>query len=160
MPKQLPILEFSRSDHFKMVRAITEVFGPRFVPDSVVAYADETDDTPARFNAALLAELGVDVSTQDKMPDVVLHSPERNWLLLVESVTNHGLVNRKRRAELAKTFAGSTATLIFVTAFPSRVVMAEFPGKIAWETVVWAAAEPAHLIHYNGSRLFGPYSKP
>lgn len=159
MSKKLQILEFSRMDHFKMIRAITEVFGPRFAPDSVVVCAGETDDSPARFNAALLTELGVDVNTEGKMPDVVLYSPEKNWLLLVESVTSHGLVNRKRRAELTKIFAGATTWLIFVSAFPSRAVMVDFPGKIAWETVVWAADEPSHLIHFNGSRFLGPYNK-
>lgn len=160
MSENLPIVEFTRVDHFKMVRVIVEKFGPPFAPDCVVAYADETDETPAQFDTALLAELGVEVDTGRKMPDVVLHSPEKNWLFLVESVTSHGLVNRKRRAELTKAFAGSTATLIFVTAFPSRAFMADSFNKIAWETVMWAANEPTHLIHLNGSRFLGPYTKP
>lgn len=159
MSEKLPIVEFSRVDHRKMIRAITEVFGPPFAPDCVVAYAGETDETPARCNVDLLAELGVDVEIQRKMPDAVLHSPEKNWLFLVDSVTGHRVVNRKRRADLAKTFAGSTATLIFVTAFPSRAFMVDFFKKIAWETVLWAANEPKHLIHLNGSRLLGPYTK-
>jgi hypothetical protein len=160
MSEKLPIVEYSRVDHFKMIRAIAEIFGPRFAPDSVVVYADETDETPAHFNTALLAELGVEVDTRRKMPDVVLHSPEKNWLFLVESVTSHRVVNRKRRAELAKVFAGSTAMLIFVTAFPSRAFMADSFEKIALETVMWAANEPSHLLHLNGSRFLGPYTKP
>jgi len=160
MSEKLPIVEFSRADHFKLVRAIVEIFGQRFAPDSVVVCADETDETPAHFNTALLAELGVEVDTRREMPDVVLHSPEKNGLFLIDSVTSHGVVTRKRRAELAKAFAGSTAMLIFVTAFPSCAFMADSFEKIAWETVMWAANEPSHLIHLNGSRFLGPYSKP
>jgi BsuBI/PstI restriction endonuclease domain len=44
------------------------------------------------------------MSNHGKMPDVVLHYPERHWLLPVESVTSHGPVDGKRHAELARLF--------------------------------------------------------
>jgi hypothetical protein len=91
------------------------------------------------------------------MPDVVLHFTERNWLLLVESVTSHGPVDGKRHAELAKLFAGSTTGLVYVTAFPNRSIMGRYLGEIAWETEVWVADAPSHLIHFNGVRFLGPY---
>jgi hypothetical protein len=31
--------------------------------------------------------------------------------------------------------------------------------EIAWETDVWIAEAPTHLIHFNGERLLGPYEK-
>jgi len=31
-------------------------------------------------------------------------------------------------------------------------------GDIAWETEVWVADAPSHLIHFNGVRFLGPYS--
>jgi hypothetical protein len=104
----------------------------------------------------LLAGLGVDVDSHGKMPDVVLHFTEKNWLLLVESVTSHGPVDGKRHAELAKLFAGSTAGLVYVTAFPNRAIMGRYLGEIAWETEVWVADAPSHLIHFNGERFLGP----
>ena len=91
------------------------------------------------------------------MPDVVLDYPEREWLVLVESVTSHGPVDGKRHEELARLFAKSKAGLVYVTAFPSRVIMARYLGKIAWETEVWCADAPSHLIHFNGERFLGPY---
>jgi hypothetical protein len=30
--------------------------------------------------------------------------------------------------------------------------------EIAWETDVWVADSPSHLIHFNGERFLGPYS--
>ena len=92
------------------------------------------------------------------MPDVVLYDRERKWLLLVESVTSHGPVDGKRHAELERLFAKSKAGLVYVTAFPSRAVMARYLGEIAWETEVWCADAPTHLIHFDGKRFLGPYS--
>ena len=108
----------------------------------------------------LLAELGVDVDSHGKMPDVVLHFVEKNWLLLVESVTSHGPVDGKRHAQLAKLFAGCKAGLVYVTAFPNRSIMGRYLGEIAWETEVWVADTPSHLIHFNGIRFLGPYDAP
>ncbi len=93
-----------------------------------------------------------------KLPDVVLHFVERNWLLLVESVTSHGPVDGKRHGELKKLFAKCTAGLVFVTAFPNRQIMDRYLPEIAWETEVWCADAPSHLIHFNGVRFLGPYA--
>ncbi|MBI2225194.1 MAG: hypothetical protein HYU44_09620 [Betaproteobacteria bacterium] len=29
--------------------------------------------------------------------------------------------------------------------------------SISWETELWIADNPAHLIHFNGARFLGPY---
>ncbi len=94
------------------------------------------------------------------MPDVMLHFTAKNWLLLVESVTSHGPVDCKRHAELTALFRGATAGLVYVTAFPNRAVMGRYLGDIAWETEVWVADTPSHLIHFNGERFLGPYNEP
>lgn len=148
----------SPGEHGKLIRAIIEDFGPRFAPDSVLIYAGDTGDKWGYFDAALLADLGVQVDTHGKMPDVVLHFTERNWLLLVESVTSHGPVDGKRHAELAQLFARSKAGLVYVTAFPNRALMSRYLSEIAWETEVWVADAPSHLIHFNGMRFLGPYN--
>lgn len=63
----------------------------------------------------------------------------------------------KRHAELVTLFAGSMAGLVYVTAFPNRAVKAKYLADIAWETEVWVADAPTHLIHFNGVRFLGPY---
>lgn len=92
-----------------------------------------------------------------KMPDVVVHDTKRNWLLLIEAVTSAGPVDRKRRKELKDLFAGCKAGLVFVTAFSTREVMRSFLTQLSWETEVWVAEDPEHLIHFNGERFLGPY---
>ena len=153
-------ITLSPGDHSELIRAIIADFAPRFAPGSVLVYAGDTGDKWGYFDAALLAGLGVDVDSHGKMPDVVLHFVEKNWLLLVEAVTSYGPVDGKRHAELAKLFAGSTAGLVYVTAFPNRAIMGRYLGEIAWETEVWVADAPSHLIHFNGVRFLGPYNAP
>ncbi len=150
-------ITLSPGEHSELIRAIIEDFGARFVPDGVLIYAGDTGEKWGYFDAALLSKLGVSVDAHGKMPDVVLYYPERNWLLLVESVTSHGPVGAKRHAELARLFSNSKAGLVYVTAFPSRAVMSRYIGDIAWETEVWCADAPSHLIHFNGERFLGPY---
>jgi hypothetical protein len=151
-------IKLSPGEHSKLIRAIIEDFAARFVPGAVLIYAGDTGEKWGYFDAPLLAKLGVTIEAHGKMPDVVLHYPKRNWLILVESVTSHGPVDGKRHAELAKLFRDSKAGIVYVTAFPNRAVMGRYLVEIAWETEVWVADAPSHLIHFNGERFLGPYS--
>jgi len=151
-------IKLSPGEHSELIRAIIESFAARFVPGAVLIYAGDTGEKWGYFDASLLAKLGVEVGSHGKMPDVVLHYPERNWLILAESVTSHGPVDGKRHAELARLFAESKLGLVYVTAFPNRAVMGRHLGEIAWETEVWVADAPSHLIHFNGERFLGPYT--
>ncbi len=150
-------MRLSPGDHSELIKAIIEEFAPRFVPGGVLIYAGDTGEKWGYFDKELLARLGVELDGHGKMPDLVLYYPEREWLLLVESVTSHGPVDGKRHDELARLFAGSKAGLVYVTAFPSRAVMTRYLGEIAWETEFWVADAPSHLIHFNGARFLGPY---
>lgn len=150
-------ITLSPGEHSELIRDIIEDFAPRFAPGSVLVYAGDTGDKWGYFDAPLLARLGIDVGSHGKMPDVVLHFTAKNWLILVESVTSHGPVDGKRYDELSKLFSGSTAGLVYVTAFPNKALMGRYLGEIAWETEVWVADAPSHLIHFNGVRFLGPY---
>jgi hypothetical protein len=152
-------LEFqiSPGEHSELIKAIIEEFAPRFTPGAKLIYAGDTGEKWGYFDAEALKNLGVEVDAHGKMPDVVLFWLENNWLILVESVTSHGPVNPKRHAELERLFSCSTAGLVFVTAFPSRSVFGKYLGEIAWETEVWIAETPSHMIHFNGERFLGPY---
>lgn len=149
----------SPGKHSELIKAVIEEFAPRFVPGCVLIYAGDTGDKWGYFDEARLSKLGVTVDSHGKMPDVVLYYPERNWLLLVESVTSHGSVDAKRHEELARLFSTATPGLVYVTAFPNRSNMARYLSEIAWETEVWVADAPSHLIHFNGVRFLGPYKK-
>lgn len=150
-------LKLSPGVHSELIRDIIEDFAERFAPGSILIYAGDTGEKWGYFDAERLEQLGVSIDNHGKMPDVILHFVERDWLLLVESVTSHGPVDAKRHAELMKLFETSSAGLVYVTAFPTRMVMSRYVADIAWETEVWVADSPSHLIHFNGVRFLGPY---
>lgn len=145
-------------DHSSLIKKIVEEFAPRFVPGGTLIYAGDTGSKFSYFDESLLAELGVKIDSHGKMPDVIIYYSEKNWLLLIESVTSHGPVDGKRHDELIQLFSSATAGLVYVTAFPSRSIMARYVADIAWETEVWVADAPSHLIHFNGIRFLGPYA--
>lgn len=151
------IISVSPGEHSELIKAIIEEFGTRFAPGGDLIYAGDTGKKWGYFDDALLAKLGVIVDSHGKMPDVVIYCSARNWLLLIESVISHGPVDGKRRAELTRLFERSSAGLVYVTAFPSRAIMTRYLSEISWETEVWVADAPSHLIHFNGERFLGPY---
>lgn len=151
-------ISLSPGAHSELIGAIVEQFAPRFLPDARLIYVGDTGNKTVYFDQKALAALGVEVDSHGKFPDVVFHYQEKNWLVLVESVTSHGPVDGKRHAELATLFSGFENGLVFVTAFPSRRVMAKYLPEISWETEVWCAEAPTHLIHFNGERFLGPYT--
>lgn len=150
-------LNLSPGAHSKLIKAIIEEFGPRFVPGGEVLYLGDTGSKWLLCDTTKLKQMGVKIDTHGKMPDVILFYPDKKWLILIESVTSHGPVDGKRHEELAKLFKGTTVGLVYVTAFPTRAIMSRYIAEIAWETEVWVADAPTHLIHFNGTRFLGPY---
>lgn len=140
-----------------LIKAIIEEFCYRFAPGGRVLYVGDSGDKFACFDEQGLKKLRVRVNTHGKMPDVIVFFEEKNWLLLIEAVTSHGPVDAKRHEELKQMFADSTAGLVFVTAFLTKKQFKQFMSEIAWETEVWIAENPTHMIHFNGERFLGPY---
>lgn len=140
-----------------LIKAIVEDFCPHFVPGAVVAYIGDTENKFAHLDAKYLSKLGISLDSAAKMPDVIIHCTNRNWLVLIEAVTTAGPVDGKRRKELKELFVGCKAGLVFVTAFDTRRAMQSFVGSIAWESEVWIAEDPTHMIHFDGDKFLGPY---
>lgn len=140
-----------------LIRAIIEKFCPAFAPGGMVIYIGDTENKFVHLEADSLKSLGVKLDSAAKVPDVIVNYAAKNWLLLIEAVTSAGPVDGKRRKELKELFAGCTAGLVFVTAFETRRAMQSFVSHIAWESEVWIADDPDHMIHFNGERFLGPY---
>ena len=143
-----------------LIAAILTEFCQRFTPGGTLAYIDDAGEKLKAEYAQYLATLGVTVDEHGKMPDVIVHMPDKpdgGWLILIEAVTSHGPINIMRHSQLKTLFSTSKAGLVFVTAFETRQAMLEYLREIAWETEVWLAEAPSHIIHFNGERFLGPY---
>lgn len=152
------ILEFSSGGHNQLQREIIEEFLPRFGSECSVLYVgDATDKYKLRLDDKL-TELGFFELSHDSLPDIVAYSEEKNWLYLIEAFNSSGPMSEIRILELKKLLKDCTADLIFVTAFISKSDFKKNVADIGWETEVWTADNPDHLVHFNGGKFLGPYS--
>ena len=147
--------KFSVGKHNELQKAIIEEFAPRFAPNSECLYVGDTIEKDLVKNAEKLKELGFEITLHDKMPDVVLYREDKNWIYFVESVTSVGPMDPKRILEITEMTKDVTAGKIFVTAFLDFKTYKKFAEELAWETEVWIAEMPEHMIHLNGDRFIG-----
>lgn len=140
-----------------LIKSIVGDFCSLYVPGGEVIYIGDADGKTKHFEEEYLADLGVRVDKHGKMPDLVVHRKDKNWLFLMEAVTSHGPVDGKRYKELSHLFSKSTAGLVYVSCFPDRAVMRKYLADLAWETEAWCADTPEHMIHLNGDKFLGPH---
>lgn len=147
---------FSTGKHNELQKAIIEEFAPRFAPNSECLYVGDTIEKDLVKNVDKLEKLGFEITLHDKMPDVVLYREDKDWIYFVESVTSVGPMDAKRILEITEMTKNVTAGKIFVTAFLDFKTYKRFSETLAWETEVWIAEMPEHMIHLNGDMFLGP----
>lgn len=150
-------LTFSAGKHNDLQKAIIESFLPIYGYGSQVLYVGDTAKKSLFLDKTRLEKIKFFELAHDKLPDVVAYSEEKNWLYLIEAVTTANPITELRRKMLQQSASACTADLIFVTAFPDRDTYRKFSRDIAWETEVWIADAPEHMIHFNGDKFLGPY---
>ena len=147
---------FSPGKHNQLQKAVIEEFAPRFAPGSECLYVGDTVKKDLVKNTERLSQLGFDITVHEKMPDIVLYREDRHWVYFVESVTSVGPMNPKRIIEIEAMTDKVTAGKIFVTAFLDFATYRKHSGQLAWETEVWIAEMPDHMIHLDGDKFLGP----
>lgn len=103
-----------------------------------------------------LKVLGFNITPSTKMPDIVLYRSDKKWIYFIEAVTSVGPMSPERILELQQLTEDVSASKIFITAFPDFNIYKRFSQKLAWETEVWLADAPDHMIHLNGDKFIGP----
>ena len=149
-------LNFSPGKHNQLQKEIIENFAPRFAPNCTCLYVGDTTKKDLLKDVKTMSELGFCITLHDKMPDIVLYRKDKNWIYFIEAVTSVGAMTPQRLLEINKMTESVSSGKIFVTAFPDRKTYKGFISEIAWETEVWIAKEPDHLIHLNGDKFLGP----
>ncbi len=162
MPLTLPDgrrIRLSPGKHNQVQKAVIEEFAPRFAQGARLLYLGDTAKKNVLMDQRILAGLGLPASDHDKLPDVVLFDPDRRWLYLIElieAVTSHGPMSPKRVFELAEYLKSTEIGAIYVCAFPDTATFRKHMKDVAWETEVWIANVPDHMIHFNGDKFLGP----
>ena len=160
IPVKLPNgkpLELSLGEHNVLQKAIIEEFLPRFGHDCSVLYIGDTSNKILHIERSELINLNFFELSHQELPDIIAYSKKNNWLYLIEAVHSSGPMSEIRVLELKKMLKNCNAELIFVTSFLSRTIFKKWMLDVAWETEVWIADNPDHLIHFNGNKFLGAY---
>lgn len=147
---------FSPGSHNQLQKAIIEEFAPRFAQNSECLYVGDTTNKDMVKNEEKLKELGFDITLHDKMPDVVLYREDKNWIYFIEAVDSVGPMNPERVKDIEAMTSNVKSGKIYITAFLSFSKFKKFSEQLAWETEVWIADMPDHMIHLNGDKFMGP----
>lgn len=152
-------LEFSAGEHNDLQKAIIEDFLPRYGFGAEVLYVGDTSNKYLHLETKKLEELNFFEISHEELPDVIAYSKEKNWLYLIEAVHSSGPISEIRLLQLEKLTENCKADIVYVTAFLDRPKFRKFMADIAWETEVWIADNPDHMVHFNGDKFLGPYKE-
>lgn len=147
----------SPGKHNEVQAAVIQEFAPRFAPGTHVLYLGDTANKDLFVDSERLQKIGIPVTEHDKLPDIMLLDEGKGWIFLIEVVTSHGPVTPKRVVELEEALSACTLKKIYITAFPDLGEFKQHARDIAWESEVWLADIPDHMIHFNGDRFLGPH---
>lgn len=146
----------SPGEHNEVQTAVVNEFAPRFAPGSKLLYIGDTEDKDLYVDKEGLESLSLVITEHSKLPDVIISDDAQGWLFLIEVVTSHGPVSAKRMVELEEFTKDCPYGVVYVTAFPNAKEFKKHVTDVAWETEVWLADTPDHMIHFNGDRFIGP----
>ena len=152
-------ITFSAGEHNDLQKAIIEQFLPRFGYGAEVLYVGDTSNKYLYLETKRLKDLNFFKISHEELPDVVAYSKRKNWIYLIEAVHSSGPISELRLIQLKKLTENCKADIVYVSAFLSRQKFRQFMTDIAWETEVWIANNPDHLVHFNGDKFLGPYQE-
>ena len=148
-------ISLSYGAHNDLQKEIIETFLPLFGFGAEVLYVGDTTDKFLHLDEKALKEINFFVLEHDELPDVVAYSDGKNLLYLIEAYHSTGEWNeiRVRKVKRKLKESGCTADVVFFTAFETKNAFKQKAKDIAWETEVWIAESPEHLVHFNGYKF-------
>jgi len=149
-------IQLSAGKHNKLQVEVIEQFAPRFIGGAKILLFEDTANKSLYIDYNYLEKIGIIVTEYNKLPDIIIYDEDREWLFFIEVVTSHGPISPKRMLELEDFSKNSAVGKIYVTVFQNKSEFRKHITDIAWETEVWIADSPDHLIHFNGDRFIGP----
>lgn len=162
------VMFISNEGQGPLVRAIVEKMLPRFAGGVSVLAIDTADglkfpwegkagNQAAESVRELISEQPKTAVNTPIYPDVIAYDGDKGWLFLVEACNSEGVFDERRRSRLADLLGPRFPNMIFITCFNSRNEMKQWLPQLAWETEVWVADDPDHMIHLDGAKYLSPY---
>lgn len=139
-----------------ITKAVIEVFAARFLTNPAVVWISESGRKVVEKDDKLLRLLGIELSPEKLLPDVILADTDGELLFVfVEVVATDGPIHEERRAALLKLITDAKfkpEQAAFLTAFQSRghPAFKKVVATLAWGSFAWCFSEPEHLIALDG----------
>jgi site-specific DNA-cytosine methylase len=149
--------KLSPGPHNKIQKAVIEEFLPRFSNGAEVLYLGDTEKKFLHMDPDRMNELGLQELSREMLPDILAYESERQWIFLIEAVHSSNPISQMRHLALRRLTRGAKVGCVYVSAFENMKAFASFSKEISWETEVWVADNPDHMIHFNGDKFLGPY---
>ena len=146
-------IELSFGEHNLLQKEIVENFLTKFGFNSQVLYIGDTTNKFLYKDDKKLEELKCFNIKHEELPDVIAYSKDKNLLFLCEAVHSAGPMSEIRVRKLKEQLNKCTAEIIFITAFLTKKDFKKWILDIAWETEVWIAETPEHMVHFNGYKF-------
>lgn len=156
IPVTLPsgiMLDLSSGEHNLLQKKIVELFLPLFGMGVQVLYIGDTANKYLLRDDETLDSLHFFALEHEELPDIVAYSREKNLLFLIEAVHSSGPMDEFRVRRLKHLLSNCSANTVFITAFLNKTEFRKYLSQIAWETEVWIAETPEHMVHFNGSKF-------
>lgn len=147
------ILKLTPGGHNELQKAVVEVFLRKFGMGAQVLYIGDTKSKYLYKKSDILNGIHFFDLKHDMLPDIVAYSKDMNVVFLIEAVYSSGPMSEARVAKLRELLKECPCEKIFVTAFLNKKKFQSMVSEIAWESEVWIADSPDHMIHFNGSRF-------
>ncbi len=163
IPVRLPSgkkIKLSPGKHNQLHKDIVDEFCSRFIGSSgIILYIGDTAKSRNEGGKFMVLEkkqlkaLGIPTILHEKLSDLIVYDKKRKRIFLIEAVTSHGPISPKRYIEMEKILKNCKIKKIYVSAFPDINEFRRHIMDIAWETEVWIADNPDHMIHFNGDHF-------
>lgn len=139
--------------HNVLQKDIIEKFLPKFGFDSELLYIGDADNKYLVYQKDKLEDIGFFNLNHAELPDVIAYSERKNLLFLIEAFHSTGAITIDRLSNLKRLTENCKAKIVFITAFADFKIFIKHSRKIAWDTEIWIAEIPEHMIHYNGPKF-------
>lgn len=149
---------YSTGEHGRLIKAVVEDFLPRHAKGAEVVLFE--DSHYKHRPGERLKELGLTNLGTGKLPDLIAFDAERGLLFIIETVYTTNPVTKLRHLDLERITQGAEYPRVYISVFKSREDLREHLLNISWETEVWLADEPDHILHFDGDKYIVPYTQP
>lgn len=146
-----------------ITKAVVEEFAARFLEEPAVIWISESGKKVVEKDDDLAKSIGIVIDAARNLPDVILADVARDKILLVfvEVVATDGPISETRRGQLlaiAQNAGISESRTAFLTAYLARdeAILKKNLPDLAWNSFIWLASEPEHIIALYAGGDAGP----